>query len=108
MSAVVIAWSMIASACLTLALMHLIIWLKQRSNVAHLLFSLAAIGVAGIAAGELMMMRATTPERFGVVLRWTHLPVFLAIVAIVGFVRVYLHAGRARLAWTICGLRVLA
>ena len=100
---------MIASACLTLALVHLIIWLKRRrrSSLAYLLFSLAAVGVAGTALGELMMMRSQTPQQFGLVLRWTHIPIFIVVVSLVAFVRVYLHAGRTWLAWTICVLRVL-
>jgi PAS domain S-box-containing protein len=107
MSWVTVIWSMIASACLTLALLHVVIWIKQRSSIAPLLFSFSALGVAGIGCGEMMMMHARTPEQFGLVLRWTHVPLFLAIVSIVGFVRVYMRAGRRWLAWTVCALRVL-
>src|SRR5262249_11405413 len=91
----------------TLALLHLIVWARHRTNLANLLFSLAAVGVAGIAEGELIMMRSLTTERFELALRWTHVPLFLAIVSTVGFVRVYLRGGRRWLAWTVCGLRLL-
>jgi two-component system, LuxR family, sensor kinase FixL len=57
-----IAWSMAASACLTLAIVHLIIWCKQTDQLAHLLFSVTAISVAAIAALELLAMHAQSPE----------------------------------------------
>ena len=54
------------------------------------------------------MMRSGTPGQFATALRWAHVPVFTAIVAIVIFTRLRLRAGRAWLAWTICLLRALA
>jgi two-component system sensor kinase FixL len=107
MSWVTIIWAMIASACLTLAMVHLVVWFKQTGRRAHLLFSVSAISVAAIAACELLLMRAQTTEQFGTLLRWAHLPVFFAVVSIVGFVRLYFGAGRPWLAYTVCGLRLL-
>jgi PAS domain S-box-containing protein len=108
MSWVTIIWAMIASACLTLAMVHLVVWFKQTGQRAPLLFSVTAISVAAIAACELLLMRAQTAEQFGTVLRWAHLPVFFAVVSIVGFVWLYFRAGRPWLAYTVCGLRLLA
>ena len=62
MSWVTIVWSMVASACLTLAAMHVLIWARRRTAWAHLLFSLAVVGVAGYAGCELRMLRAETPR----------------------------------------------
>ena len=53
---------------------------------------------------ELWMMRAATPEQFGTALRWLHVPGWVIIVALVGFVQLHLRAGRSWLAWTVCGL----
>jgi two-component system, LuxR family, sensor kinase FixL len=103
---VTITWSMVASACFTLAMMHLIIWLKQRSRLTHLLFFLAAMGVAGIALGELMLMRSQTPEQYGLIVRWIHVPLFLALVSTTCFVQLYLGSGRLWLACTVCALRL--
>ena len=108
MSWITVAWSMVASACLTLAIVHLVIWFKQTEQRAHLLFSVTAISVAAIASGELLMMRAQTTEQYGTVLRWTHLPLFFTVVSIVGFVRLYFRAGRSWLAYSACSLRLLA
>jgi two-component system, LuxR family, sensor kinase FixL len=46
MSWVTIIWSMVASACLTLAAMHLLVWYKKRAAWANLLFALAAVATA--------------------------------------------------------------
>jgi two-component system, LuxR family, sensor kinase FixL len=103
-----IIWSMVASACLTLATMHLIIWLRQRNQRGNLLFSITAVSVAAIAACELLAMRAQTPEQFARAVWWAHLPLFFAVVSIVGFVLFYFHTGRPWLGYTVCALRLLA
>jgi two-component system, LuxR family, sensor kinase FixL len=108
MSWITIAWSMMASACLTLAMVHLIIWFKQRSQRAHLLFSVTAVAVAAIAACELLAMHTQTTEQFGKIEWWAHLPVSFAVVSIVGFVLFYFHTGRPWLGYTVCALRLLA
>ena len=94
MSWVTIVWSMVASACLTLAAMHLLVWCKQRTAWANLLFSLTAVATAAMAYVELWMMRAETPGQFGTALRWLHVPAWVIIVALAGFVRIHLRAGR--------------
>lgn len=108
MSFITIIWSMVASACLTLAAMHLLVWIRKRTAWANLLFALAATAMAGMAACEVGTMCARTPEEFGLFLRWFHVPGWLMIVTLVGFVRLYLRAGRPWLAWTVCGLRTVS
>src|ERR1039457_7455947 len=87
MSWVTIIWSMVASACLTLAAVNLLVWCKKRTAWANLLFSLTAVGTAGMAYCELWMMQAETPEQFGTALRWLHVPAWALLLALVGFVR---------------------
>jgi PAS domain S-box-containing protein len=106
MSWITVAWSMVVSACVTLGMMHLLIWCKQRDRWAHLLFSLTAISVAAIAALELLLMRASTPEQAGKLIWWGHIPVFSTTVAIVGFVWLYFNTGRPWLGYAVCGLRL--
>jgi PAS domain S-box-containing protein len=108
MSWVTIIWSMTASACLTLAAVNLLVWCKKRAAWANLLFSLTAVGTAGMAYCELWMMQAETPGQFGAALRWLHVPAWALLVALVGFVRLYLRAGRSWLAWSFFGLRTLS
>jgi PAS domain S-box-containing protein len=108
MSWVTVIWSMTASACLTLALVHGFIWFSNRSAWANLLFALAAVGTAALAWFELAMMRADTPAAFGSALRWGHLAVWMIFLSLVAFVRLHLHAGRPWLAWSACGVRTLS
>ena len=108
MSWITVVWSMMASAILTLALLHLFIWFNQRRQWAHLSLSIAAIAVAVITAIEFMCMRAASVEQMAALLRWVQIPLFVVWVAIVCFVRFYFNTGRLWLAWTVCGLRTLA
>jgi PAS domain S-box-containing protein len=108
MSWVTIIWPMIASACLTLAAMHLLVWGLKRTAWASLLFAVTAVGTAAVAACELWLMRAETAREFGAVLRWSHVPYWVVVLALVAFVRLYLRAGRPWLAWTICGMRTVS
>ncbi|MGQ0658002.1 MAG: hypothetical protein ACT4NU_07910 [Chromatiales bacterium] len=98
---------MVASACLTLALMHLLVWFKQPRQWAHLSFSVVAVAVAVITVMELMGMRAVTAEQMGTLMRWVHVPVLILFVAVVWFVRSYFDAGRPWLGWTVIGARAL-
>jgi len=107
MSWITIVWSMNAAACLTLAAFYLAVWCKQRENWVYLLFSCSAIAAAAISAFELSMMNASTVDQYQQLLRWIHVPVWVLTLSFVAFVRRYLHAGRAWLAWSIYGLRTL-
>jgi two-component system sensor kinase FixL len=107
MSWITIVWSMNAAACLTLAAIYLVVWCKQRQVLAHLVFSITAVAAAAVAGFELAMMHAGTVGQYEALIRWIHVPVWVLTVAFVAFVRLYLHAGRPWLAWSICGLRTL-
>lgn len=98
---------MTASVCLTLALLHGLVWCRRPAVWGNFWFAVLAVATAGLALCELWMMHAQTTEQFGVALRWIHVPGALLLIALVWFVRTYLRAGRTWLAWTVCGLRVL-
>lgn len=108
MSWVTIIWSMVATACLTLAAVHLLVWWRQRKAWAHAVFAPLAVATTVVAACELWMMRAETAGEFGKALRWFHVPGWMLVVSLVGFVRLYMRAGRPWLAWAVCGMRTLA
>ena len=108
MSWITVVWSMDAAVCFTLAGIYLLVWCKQREGWVHLLFSCSAVAAGVIAGFELASMRAETTTQFGALMRWAHLPVWMLIVSVVWFVRLYLRAGRPWLAWSVCGLRTLA
>ena len=108
MNWVTIIWAMGGGACLTLALMHLVVWCKDRAARANLVFAVMATAVAVLAALELAMMRAETPGQFGIAVRWLHVPAWVIVASLVGFVRLYLRAGRRWLAWTVVGVRTVS
>ncbi len=108
MNWVTILWSMIISACLTMGVIHLLVWGLQRRAWASLLFGLASAATAVFAAIELWMMRSTSAAEYGVAVRWVHLPVWLLILSLAGFVKVYLGAGRSWLLGSVVALRSLA
>src|SRR5437867_5883562 len=108
MNWVTVIWSMGGGACLTLALMQLVLWWKDRTARAYLICSVMAVSVAAIAAFELAMMRAETPDRFGTLMRWTHVPVFVVVVCPVIFVRLYFGTGRPWLGHAAWGMRLVS
>jgi PAS domain S-box-containing protein len=107
MSWITVIWSINAGACLTLALFCSAVWCKQREKGAYLLFSCGAIAAATISLFELWMMNAGTVEQYQLLVRWIEVPTWVLTLSFVAFVRSYLHAGRAWLAWSIYGLRTL-
>jgi signal transduction histidine kinase len=108
MNGVTILWAMVASACLTLAVIHALVWWRERQAWSNLFFSFTAAGTAGLGACEYWMMQATTIPAFGTALRWLHLPGWIMILSLVGFVHTFLRSGRPWLAWTVCSLRTLS
>src|SRR5215470_5269708 len=100
-------WSMNAGACLTMAAFYGVVWSKQRTNRAYLLFSCSAVAAAVISGFELRMMTATTVEQYQLLMRCIHVPVWVLTLSFVAFVRLYLLAGRPWLAWSIYVLRTL-
>jgi two-component system, LuxR family, sensor kinase FixL len=108
MSWVTVIFSMIGSACLTMALIYGFIWARKREVWVNLFFAMMSLG-AGVNAGfELAQMRADSPAQIALALRWEHVSVWVALLGLAGFVRLYLHAGRLWLLWTVCGLRTIS
>lgn len=91
MSLLTILWSAVGASCVTLALVHGMVWLRQRDSVANLMFTLLALGTASMAGLELAMMKAASPGDYSMLLRWYQLGVWVAFCAIVGFVHFYLR-----------------
>jgi len=108
MSPITVIWSMVASTCLTLAVVQGGVWWRRREAREHALFALAAVGTALLAATELWMMHAATPGEFGRAVRWLHVPAWLVVVPLLGFERLYLRAGRPSLGWTTVGIGSLS
>ena len=104
MSWVTIIWSMVASACLTLAVIYCLVWFRSRRAWANLFFALTAASTTALAFSELWMMRAETPAELFAALTFERVSLFVWVVSIIWFVRFHLGAGRLWIAWTISGL----
>jgi len=107
MSWITVIWSATAAICLTLAGVHFLVWAKSRESLANLLFSISAASASSCAGFELSLMHAQTPEQYGEILRWFHVPLAVLVVSLIWFVRHYLRAGRLWLLWLFCALRVV-
>ena len=107
MSWITVLWSINVGACLTLAVMYLAVWSRERESWLYLIFSCIAAAAAFIAVFELQLIRADTSEEYGAILRWRALPVWVLVLSLVGFTRLYLRAGRSWLAWSACSLKTL-
>jgi two-component system sensor kinase FixL len=102
------AWTTMIAASLMLGVVHLFVWQKQRLQYAHLLFFVLAASAAAYGAFELARMRAETPASLIANARWSHVPLAMVILSIVGFVRLYFDAGRLWLAYVVIGIRLVA
>jgi PAS domain S-box-containing protein len=100
-------WAMMAAASLTLGIIHLVVWFKQRSHHANLIFFALASSVAVFSGFELAIVGAQTPAELALWLRWAHVPIAAIVVLIVVFVRLYFGVGRLWLAWAAVGFRLL-
>ena len=87
------------AASLMLGVVHLFVWQKQRSQYANLLFFVLAVSAAAYGAYELARMQAETPADLATNARWSHVPLAVFVISVVGFVRLYFNAGRIWLAY---------
>ena len=102
-----LVWAMMAAASLTLGIIHLVVWFKQRSHHANLTFFALASSVAVFSGFELAIVGAQTPAELALWLRWAHVPIAAIVVLIVVFVRLYFGVGRLWLAWAAVAFRLL-
>jgi two-component system, LuxR family, sensor kinase FixL len=107
MNWVQITWVMMSAASLTLGVIHLFVWFKQRMQYSHLLFFALATSAAAFGAFELAMMRAQSAADYATMLLWAQVLLTILVLSIVWFVRLYFVAGRLWLAYLISGLRLL-
>jgi PAS domain S-box-containing protein len=98
---------MVAAASLTLAAIHGLVWFRQRSALASLMFCLMATSTAGMAACELWMMSVQSPHEYDKALQCFNVLRWLITLSMVGFVHYYLGTGRKWLALSVCGLRTV-
>lgn len=104
MSWVTLIWGVVAGACLSMAFPFLFVAISQR-RAAPLFFIAGVAATVTIAAAEFAMMRSGSVEQFAAALRWAQVPIFVLVVAIVGFIRLYFGTGRLWLGIAACTVR---
>ena len=102
-----VVWSMVAAAALMLAVVHGLVWWQSRESTVHGVFAGMAVGVAGMAAMELLVMRQSDPEIFGKLVRWAHAPGTCIAVALPVYLRLRLGRHHTSLFAAAIGSRLL-
>ena len=105
MSWVTILYATMAALSATLGGIYLAAWLMQREDWSYLLFVVLAASVVGVAGTEIWMLRAQTPEEYGVALRWLHVPIWSGISAFGILVYLRLRPRFPWIGWLALGLR---
>lgn len=105
MSWVTFIWAMLIGLCVAMAFPQFLIWIWRR-RVLHLFFVILTVSVIARLANELVLMRSSSAEQFARAVQWRQLPLFVAFVATIGFVRLYFGTGRWWLGITACAVRL--
>jgi signal transduction histidine kinase len=101
MSLLTVAWSICASACMMLGLIHLLFWFRDRKSYVYLLSSLMAFSAGVSAVLELGLLLTESLDTYRILMRWENVAIFMILVPMVWFIQVYFHTGRCWLALTI-------
>jgi signal transduction histidine kinase len=104
-SHVTIIWSATAGAAALLGIVHALVWVYDRAARGNLAFAVAAFGLAAGTLIELELMHAETPQQWGELVQWMHVPLFLLVSGMAVFMRLYLGAGRLWLLAAVIALR---
>jgi PAS domain S-box-containing protein len=99
-------WHVMAGACLALAGVYLVVWLRRREDIEHLSLVVAAMAVAVLAVMEPLALQAKTVDEYAVILRWYHAPALVFFAAIVPFVRLRYGVGSVWLGVAAVALRL--
>lgn len=91
-------WPMISAACLTVAVIYFLAWMRATARKSYLLISLAAASVSAVGLLELAAMHAEYPAQYARMVRWAHIPIAITAICVIGFVRVQYNAGSRTLA----------
>jgi len=101
MSLLTVAWSVCASVCTILGLMHLQFWFRDRKLYAYLLSSLMAFSAGVSAMLELGLLLTESLDTYRVLMRWENVAIFMILVPMTWFIQVYFNTGRRWLAITL-------
>ncbi|HUU73030.1 MAG TPA: ATP-binding protein [Burkholderiales bacterium] len=107
-SPLTVLWSMCASACLMMALMHVLLFARDRHRLVYGLAALMAFSAAVNAVCELFLMFAEDIPAYVGVLKVQVFSTFLIVVSLVWFIYVYYGTASRTLALAITAMWVMA
>ena len=108
MNWITVICSMIAASCLTVAGIHLLVWLRSRRAWTNLLLANCGLSAAVIVGCNIALMHADSAAHSAALLRWMYVPHTWGLISLMLFVRQYLDAGRTWLVWSVIGVRAIA
>lgn len=108
MSWITVIWSAGMGACLVLALMHLLVWCRDRRSFANLFFPVIALGIIAMGACELETMRTGSTDVYLETVRLGHLLFGIVVPASLLFVHCLFGTGNRPLLALAIGLRAAA
>lgn len=94
--------------CLILALMHFLIWFRDRNSWSSFCFPVIALGIIGLGFCELALMLTDSPEEFVRIVRRGHVFFGVTVAASLLFVHLDFGTGRRWLLLLALGLRTAA
>jgi signal transduction histidine kinase len=97
-----------ATACLMLALMHLIIWVRSGRQMTYLLSTVMVIAAGSVAIIDLLQILAPSTAEYVFWSRLMHVALFVLLISLMGFVRSYLNTGPAWLIYVVAVLWSIA
>jgi signal transduction histidine kinase len=89
------------TACLLLALAHLSLWFRGKNRREHMLCSIMTFGAGFVTLFEFALVMADDIPTAEIWLRQLHLALFITVLSLVAFIRIYLNAGSRWLIVTI-------
>lgn len=108
MNWVTAVWSAGMGTCLILALMHFLIWFRDRKSWSSFCFPVIALGIIGMGFCELSVMQTDLPEKVVRSVRNGHVFFAVAVVASLLFVHLDFGTGRSWLLLLALSLRSAA
>ncbi len=108
MSWVTVIWSAGMGVCLILALMHFLIWFRDRKSWSSFCFPVIALGIVCMGFCELSLMLTDSPDEFLRLVRIGHVLFGVTVAASLLFVHLDFGTGRSWLLLLALGLRTAA
>jgi transcriptional regulator with PAS, ATPase and Fis domain len=108
MGPLIIANIIIGSVCSTVALLHLVVFLRRQDLKANLFFAIMSMGAAGSALSEAWVYRATTVEAFNTAFKVQITFQGMMWISLIWFIMVYTGMARRLLAIALTAAYALA